>query len=270
MALLAVLAVGGSAVGVMIFQIMQGKEKPPSDAGGFDIASTVNAPKTDAAGEEPIGAESPSSLGMVQGGMPGIKFGEGGGEKQDVAQKVAASFTEAVRASEAKVRAIAMRYTKKYPVVAQFGKEWMSHPDLKKLNDNYMVDHDPVRFLKGLSQSRNFGPLARKYAMNPIIQSAVKECSKEVPSGVMSAAMDLMKQDKVIKDLISNTAASLGLPAGLFSAAEGGKVDQNQIMGQIMQGNPQLQKSMQDPAIQKTLKNDPNLQRKLQEQQQNK
>ena len=54
--------------------------------------------------------------------------------------------------------------------------------------------------------------------------------------------------------MVSNVAAALGLPPALTAGVlNGGKVDQNQIMGQVMQSNPGLQGAMQDSNVQKAM-----------------
>src|SRR3569833_1145438 len=56
------------------------------------------------------------------------------------------------RRNEDAVRRYAERMTKQSPVILQYGRDWMSHPDLKKLNDDYMRNHDPIAFMAGLAQ----------------------------------------------------------------------------------------------------------------------
>ncbi len=242
-AILAVLVLAASAVGVIVYQLMP-KEKSTADRAGFDISQIQEGPQ--AAATIPQSPSSQSSLGMIKKGAMGpMRFGAGA--VQAGAGRKALDFTAIARASEAKVQALAGRYTRRYPLIAQYGQDWMSYPDLKELNDGYMRDHDPVRFLHGVARSKNFGKLAGKYAAASPIQNFVKDAMKDAGADATSAAMSLIKDDSLVKSLISNTASSLGLPpaltAGLFSS---GQVDEKQIMGQIMQ-NPDLQKSLQNP-----------------------
>jgi len=267
LAFLAALVVGGSAVGVMIYQLMQ-KEKPPADTSGFDISQTHENRNASGGSAGPIGpTPAQSGLGMLKTGSMGkMSFGEGGGSQTNAPRKTAESFIAAVKKCEGKVQALAISYTKRYPIVAQYGRDWMGYPDLKKLNDDYMRDHDSVKFMHGLAQSQNFGKMVDKYAGSPVIQSFVKEGVKQAPGELPSAAMDLLKDDGLIKNLVANTASALGLPPALTANLLGGsKVDEKQVMGQVLQGNPDLQKAMQDPNVQKTLQS-PEAQKILQQQ----
>jgi len=257
-ALLAGLVISGSAIGVMLWQLSQ-KEKPASDAAGFDLTHAQERAQTPAtplpAGRQ---APEPSGLSLLQVGNMGgkVRVAEGGGGTQNPAPKpaanasAAASFTDSVRRNEPKARDLAVSYTKRYPVISRYGRDWMGYPDLKKLNDDYMRDHDPVKFLHGLARSEHFGKLVLTYAKDPAVQSFVKEVVREAPGEVTAAACDLLDQDGMLRALLSNTAKTMGLPES-FTAALMGKVDQKQVMGQVMQGNPELQKAADNPDAQK-------------------
>lgn len=252
-AILAVLAVAGSAVGVMIYQLSQ-KEKPLVSATGFDISKTEER-RASAGGTLPLPGGPAEDRTMFQGGDLKIHVGEGGSgaAPQAGAQKASTSFTEACRKSEGKVQAMAQAYTKRYPSIAQYGRDWMSYPDLKKLNDDYAQNRDPVAFLRGVAGSKNFGKLMAKYARDPALQSFVKEAVAKAPGEVTSSAMSLLKEDAVIKKVVVNVAEALGLPPALTAGVlGGGKVDEQQVMGQVLQGSG-LQGAMQDPAVQKAM-----------------
>ena len=105
-----------------------------------------------------------------------------------------------------------MRYTERYPAILQYGEDWMKQPDLKKLNDDYMADHDPVRFLRGLAAAKSFPELTSKYARDPAIQSFVKEALKEMPHDVLTAASGMLVEDGVLRVLLSDAGQALGLP----------------------------------------------------------
>ena len=252
MALLAVLVVGLSFLGGMGYHYMQrGSEKAVADTSGFDLSTAIEA-KSGPSSAAPA-QTSRSSLGMVQTGLPGMQIDSQGNTNQNTSQQAQPgakmSFTQAVHASENKIRALAVKYTQKYPVIGQYGREWMSHPDLKALNDDYMRDRDPIKFIKGVSQSKNFGAMVKKYATNPTMSAFVKEGIGAAAPGAMGAAMDFMKQEKAVKDVITNVASSMGLPPALLGGLAGGgsapPVDEKQVMGQIMGSNPDLQKAMQ-------------------------
>ncbi|MCX5796644.1 MAG: hypothetical protein NTY77_14215 [Elusimicrobia bacterium] len=254
-AVLAVLAVAGSAVGVMIYQLTQ-KEKPAADIAGFDISKTQESRPAPSSAQALPGSAAQTDRTMFQTEDLGkMRFGVGGGNTaKAIAQKAADSFTAACRKAEGMVQALAISYTKRYPSISKLGRDWMGYPDLKKLNDDYMRDHDPVAFLHGTAQSKNFAKLLVKYAADPAVQSFVKEGIVKAPGDVTSSAMSLVKEDNSVKTVVSNAVSALGLPPVLTAPIlEGGKVDEKQVMGQIMQGNPGLQGAMQDPNVQKAL-----------------
>ena len=247
-ALLAVLTIAGSAVGVMIYQLYH-KEKPLplAEQSSFDVGQVQENHPFPPSAASPMPQSSPQSgLGMLQtGDMGKMRFGDGS-VRQTSAQKAVQTFTEAIRRAEGQTQSLAQAYTRRYPSIAQYGKDWMSYPDLKRLNDDYMRDHDPVRFLRGVAASKNFGKLMAKYATDPAVQSFVKEGIKQAPGDVTTSAMSLLKEDSLIKTGIATVASALGLPPALTAGIlGGGKVDQNQVMGQIMQSNPDVKKAMQ-------------------------
>ncbi|MBI5630939.1 MAG: hypothetical protein HY921_08655 [Elusimicrobia bacterium] len=251
---LAALAIAGSALGALIFQHLQNRQAG-LDKTGFDISETSQAPRR-AASSSASATPAQSGLGMVKTGMPGFSLGLKA--PPPAARKAAASVTELARANESRIRGLAMAYTKRYLVIAQYGRDWMSHPDLKKLNDDYMKDHDPVKFMRGLASSRNFGAMVKKYATKPEVQAFTRDAIKNAPGQLISAASEFLNEDKVVKKLVDNVAQSLGLPTGLFSWGGGDsepKVDEKAVMNSVMQGNPDLQKALGNPEVQKRLQN---------------
>ena len=253
-AILAVLAVAGSAVGVMVYQLSQ-KDKPTADTAGFDISKTQESrPVQDTAQTLPGSAAQIDRTMFQAEDLGKMRFGNGVNMAKPGAQKAPDSFTEACRKAESKVQSLAMAYTKRYPSIAKYGRDWMSYPDLKKLNDDYMRDHDPVAFLRGTARSKNFAKLLTQYAGDPAVQAFVKEGIAQAPGDVTSSAISLLKEDNAIKTVVSNVALALGLPPALTAGIlGGGQVDQNQVMGQILQGNPGLQGAIQDPNVQKAM-----------------
>ena len=254
-AFLAALAVGGSAVAVMVYQLAQ-KEKPAADTSGFDIAK-ANEDRNPAPGGAPTRGPTQSGLEMVKpGGADKMSVAAGGNPAS--ARQATKDFTDAIHQAEGQVQALAISYTKRFPSIAQYGRDWMSYPDLKKLNDKYMNDHNPIKFLRGLAQSKNFGRLVAKYAADPAIQSFVKENMSQAPRAVTTSAMGVLKEDGLVKDLVSNTASALGLPPAMTSGLlDGGKVDRQQVMGQIIQDHPELQQSLQKVEEQNSAQPDP-------------
>jgi len=252
-AILAMLAVAGSAVGVMIYQLAQ-KDKPTADTADFDISKTQES--RPAAGSEvqtmPPGAVAADRTMLQIGGTSQMRLEASGNTNtaKIAAPKAADNFIEPCRQGEA----LAEAYAKRYPSIAQLGKDWMSYPDLKKLHDDYDRDDNPIAFLHGVAHSKNFAKMLVKYAPDPAVQSFVKAGIAQAPSELTSSIISLLKEDNAIKTVASNVAAALGLPpaltAGIFG---GGQVDQKQVMGKILQGNPGLQGTMQDPNAQNAM-----------------
>ena len=252
LAILAAIAISGSAVGVMFWQLSQ-KEKPVADRDGFDISRPKDLRPVEASPAQPA-AQGPAQDGLSllhkdQWGKEG-----GGGEKASGAplgtapKDAATGFTAAVRRNEAKAEALARAYTARYPAIAQYGRDWMGYPDLKKLNDDYMRDHDPIKFLRGLAGSQNFGKLTVKYARDPALQAFVKESVAKAPGEVVSAAVDMLAQDATMRGLLASTAKSLGLPPSFAEGLlRGGKVDEKQVMGKALENNPELQNALENP-----------------------
>lgn len=222
-ALLAGMLIAGSAVGVMLWQLSQ-KEKAVAVRFGLDSLAPRDGSQT-----APVQLAAPrSGLDMINiGAAPsgkGEQLPSGGGSPLAAenarptgtglpsAPSAVPAFTEALRKSEAKARDLAIKYTERYPAMLQYGRDWMGKPDLKKLNDDYMADHDPVKFLRGLARSPSFPELTAKYARDPAVQAFVKEALKEAPRDVLAASSDLLVEDGVLRGLLSDAGQALGLP----------------------------------------------------------
>lgn len=257
------LAVAGvivvSLVGVVGWYLFQnsGGDRGTLDTTGFDLAS---APQTQRpvvplpAAPEPARPES--SLGMLKAdaGMRVVDSNASGesGAAREAASKTAAqqqsgkTLGELCKKYEKRVHAYFLAKTRAHPSVRQYGRDWMSYPDLKKLNDDYFRDRDPVKFMKGLAKSENFGKLVKKYSTDPAIRSVVVDAAKQAPADLMSAGLDYLNNDKVIKDLVGGVAKGMGLPASLmsiFDEGKGAKIDQQQVMGDILKNNPEAAKA---------------------------
>lgn len=239
--ILTVLLLGGSAVGMAVYQMLQdGKTSSVLDPSGFDIAATA---------EEAVPATAAQPATRAQAGldiaaaprMGGLRFqdpGLGAGARQaPSAPKAAAGFAEAVWNNEKQIRNLAIAYTRKHPDIAAYGREWMSHPDLKKLNDDYMRDRDPIKFMRGVAGSRNFYNLVKKYAGSAPIRGFVQEAMVQAPSESVSSAMQYMEQDGAVKKLVTNVTSSMGLPPALLPGVRngGGAIDEKKTIGRIIE-----------------------------------
>ncbi|HXT02021.1 MAG TPA: hypothetical protein VN915_15200, partial [Elusimicrobiota bacterium] len=229
---------------------------PAIDSSGFDLSAVQHAARpAPAASAAPPSEAPPSSLAMLKGDA-GVRIGDSGPAPAAPAAAAASGdkkaqshedFTQSARKHESDVRNYSIRMTQKYPILRQYGKDWMSHPDLKKLNDDYMRNHDPIAFIMGLTKAPSLGVMVKQYAGNPAITSFITGALKEAPADLTSSAMDVLANDKVAKSLISNVASGLGLPpsvTGLInSGGDASQIDQKKIVSDMM-NSPAVQNAM--------------------------
>jgi hypothetical protein len=257
--------VAGSAVGVIGWYLMTNRTGPTIDASGFDLSTAPQAPRPRPVYTASAPSTQPDSLSMMKGDA-GVRIGDanmnGGGSSKpapkegDKKEQSHLNFTEQARKHEGDVRRFAERMTRKYPVIRQYGKDWMSHPDLRALTDNYWKTRDPVAFIMGLAKAPSLGPMVKQYAGSPEIMKFVTEGMKEAPSDLMSSAMDVLSNDRVVKDLVSNVASGIGLPSSVTAVIGGtgdpSKIDQTQVVNDMMKNNPEMQKALQQQGQQTT------------------
>lgn len=229
-ALLLAVVIGGSALGAFVYQLGESKKALPLDVSGFDVAKTeeVKRPRAPAAA-----AKDASGLGMVEGGVP-----PGGATKAAAPQgeldKAREAFSASARESEARLRSLAERAIKGQPAVAQAGKDWMASVELKRLHDEYLRDHDPVKLLKSLAASKDFWVLDKRHASKPSVRDLVKESLRTTSSKSISGAAAYLRSDPPLKDFVLKVGASLGLsPGTLAGLLSGGKIDEKQTMEKV-------------------------------------
>ena len=132
-------------------------------------------------------------------------------------------FIMECRRNEDVVRRYAERMTAKSPVVLQYGKDWMSHPDLKKLNDDYMRDHDPIAFMAGLSQAPSFPILLKQYAgKQEILGFIVQGLTQEAPHSLVASGLNLMRADASLKPVIAQVETAAGMTPEMADKLTGG------------------------------------------------
>jgi len=253
-ALLALLTVGGSAIGMMLYQSRQNRAKPVQDNTGFDLSQAeVNSSKAGTVIAVKTPASDASSLSMVKADMPGMRFAaQSPAAASGSAARPARDLKALMQAQQGNMRALNQRYTAKYPAIAQFRRDWLASPDLKRLRDEFCGpraggceggDHDPIKFIRGVAASANFKTLLKQYAGDPAIHSYAMEAVRQAPSELMAAAAEFLGQDNNAKNFLGDVAQSLGLPAGLITGGEA-RLDQGAILNSIMKNNPELQKAM--------------------------
>lgn len=252
-AVLVALVIGASAVGVGGWYYMTNRKGIAIDPSGFDqsqltVTRLPTSPSSNST-SQPVNSmliQSDSSIRIVDPNASVARTAQTaapGAQKSDSK----GNFARTARKYEPNVRNYAMRMTKKYASVRQYGKDWMSYPDLRKLNDDYMRNHDPVAFMAGLSRSQNFGKLVSKYATDPGLRAFVIDGVQQAPGELMSAAGDAVQADGVMKNLVLNVANAMGLPPSI-TAVIGGTMtatDPSKMASGLVNGNPQLQKALQ-------------------------
>lgn len=221
-----------------------------------EVSSEESAAATEGG---PAATPDPSGLALVSGGLPDMKMGELAPPERGRDGKLPVlSIADAVAKAEGPLRALNRLYDKRYPSFKQFGVDWASFGDLRKLDQEFMRDKDPVKFVRGLAKSKNFPAMVKKYAQDPAIQAFVMDAVKTLPADVKSAAThyatQYSKSDSAIAKLGSNVLGSLGLPTGLFSGGAKEPVDAKHVMESLQKSNPALDKFMENPEAQKIMR----------------
>lgn len=74
-------------------------------------------------------------------------------------------------------------------------QDFLSHPDLKALNDGWRKDHDPLKFLVGMVKSPNFRAMAEKHLAHQDMQDFVKQMASA--PAVLASAGNFMSDDSI-------------------------------------------------------------------------
>jgi len=233
---------GGVLVAAFFAYKMIGTSDVPAiDETGFDIASADEPKFRD---DLLPSAYRKSSLGMVHKGddEEEMAFGEDteAGSKSDK-EDAYEDFRREIRKLEAKGKALAIKFTKKYPVIEQYGEDWMSYPDLAQLNYDYNKHHDPVAFARGLARSRNFRKMVKKYAGKKEILSFVSASFKDGAVAIPALSHYLNAEGPKMRKSVDRLMDDIGLPAGIL-AGSSDKINTSRVMDSMMKANPGLDK----------------------------
>ena len=227
---------GGGCAGLLVIALLAasalvawrllGERNPsPIDSGGFDMSAAPQSRTAPAAaGSGPAAAAPRSGLELlkvdeeIRAGAPRSRAGASAPSAAS-ARTLAQSrleFIALARRNEGVVRRFAERMSAQSPVIRQYGRDWMSHTDLRSLTDNYWRDHDPVAFMEGLARAPSFPLFVKQYAGVPEIRSfVVLGLTKEAPHDLAAAGANLMHDDASLKQTISEVGTALGLPPSL-------------------------------------------------------
>lgn len=214
----AALFFGLLAGGLVIFVL----HEPSEDTERADIVPISQPMGPTGEGYTPKAA-APSSLNMVVKLTPDeqaaadaqSRQASGGPPQAPAASSLelsAKSFKDAIRSCEKGFQDLARSYTERHASIRQYGKDWMSYPDLRKLNDDYMRDHDPIAFLRGLAASPSFPVLMQKYAGDSAVRGFVGDSLRTAPSGAIGASMGYLSQDKQLNGFVQDVATKVGVP----------------------------------------------------------
>ncbi|HVA65527.1 MAG TPA: hypothetical protein VNK24_01220 [Elusimicrobiota bacterium] len=219
------------------------KSSSTTNLSGFDIAqSQTPAEPQSPVSQAPAVAPQPADGGMslIRGGFAQPAQNSASASPE---QKADASLAAACRAHGGEVQALAVAYTKKYPIIAQYGRDWMSYPDLRKLAYGYAKNQDPISFIKGVAASPNFRILVRKYAAQPAIQSFAKDVVTHAPADVLSAASNYLNDNRNMTSLADTVLTALGLPPGIIGASGSGspKINTGAMIQGLLNNPPQQQ-----------------------------
>jgi hypothetical protein len=240
----------GSLAGALGWYYMTNRHGIELNTGGFDVAQVTPTQRPVYQNSSP--AAQPRE-GMMVARDSSMSFGDAAtrsgatGAAGAVPSGGAHDYKADAKKYEGQVRDYAIRMTNKYPSVRQYGKDWMSYPDLKRLNDEYMRNHDPMAFMNGVAHSSNFQQLIKKYAADPGIRAFLVDGIRQAPGDMLSAAGDALRADNTIKALANTVAQAVGLPSSMTAALNGGQINPNQVMSEVM-SNPQLRGAMPQQA----------------------
>lgn len=80
-------------------------------------------------------------------------------------------------------------------VVQAWKKDFLSHADLKALNDEWRKEHDPLKFMMGMVRSPNFQKMAASYLVKDDMRAFIKEMAGS--KAVKDSASTFMTDDSV-------------------------------------------------------------------------
>ena len=149
--------------------------------------------------------------------LPGLQFGQRSPAPSAPGPEKRLTVAELVRENEARIATLAEDYTRRYPVIREYGRDWMRDPELKKLNDDYMRSHDPVAFLTGLAGSRGFLRLVERYATQKPVRDFVVDAVNSAPPASVQASLDYVNGDARIKGLVEGVSRDMGVPPSVLA-----------------------------------------------------
>lgn len=180
----------------------------------------------------------PSSLTMIRTGPMGSEMA--GRSTPQSAQ----TLTTLIRGDEWHYRRLAVEYTRKYPIIREFGRDWASYPDLRRFNQEYDRDHDPIKFSYHVVSSPNFATLVKKYSGRPEILQFIQDIVKTTPVEIFDASRSFLTQDNRAYDLLKQFAHAAGLPDSVAAGLASRSASPQQTVS-ALKSDPQLKKLLE-------------------------
>jgi len=230
---------GGFTIGIFLYRHWASDQRAISNA-GFDVSQPEPAqePQTCAIPAEEAGPPA-SSLSMVKAGPMKASMAS---SKPNVPP--AQALTALIRRNESRYESLARRYTRNYPVIREYGRDWASYPDLRRYNLEYLRDRDPIRFAFNVAASRNFSLLVGKYAARPEILQFIQDTIKKTPGELVNASAEYLKKDRHAYELLKRFAHAAGLPDAMVTGLASGSVSPNQARS-ALKTDPRLREFLQ-------------------------
>ncbi|MBI4347391.1 MAG: hypothetical protein HY553_11080 [Elusimicrobia bacterium] len=234
-AAMAVLLVG-MAISIGVYLT---REPPAPDAEGLDMAAAP-APDPEPVAVAPVAVQAPpppKTFGIAS--PPPVR--PAAPPTADAKGHAAIGLAEAARRHESWFRNFTIKYQTKHPIVYEWGKEWVTYPELRKARDDYWQERNPVKFAFQVASSPNLAKMIGKYSQNPAMRGYVTDLAANAPGDVLKSFTNYLTKDSTAIRLLERFVRAAGLPPALASSFTGKKVDEKEVMNQILQQNPALQ-----------------------------
>jgi hypothetical protein len=240
--LFAVLVIGGSAIGVCVYEFHQYQRKPGMDVSGFDIAQTMEAPRPIPVSAEPQ-PQVQSSLNMFSGAPKGLHMA-GTPVPAEKVKFVSSEPTAAQRAKEkdflkkyggmlvqyhGQLAHTCQGYFAKYPVVRDIDKAFAAMPGYMAVKRQYDKDGNPFDFARGAIALPEVRAEIGRQMANPKAWSAAISMmldtlkNQPAPKPIYAAAQDFLMYDpqmakvtpEIQGDVNKNMSTAMGaIPIG--------------------------------------------------------
>lgn len=182
---------------------------------GFDLRSAYRVERPLEPREAPVAA---SRLMPLRGGS--LPLADLQVPQAATLPTPASPLDKAARRGGARVSAFTTRFRERHPVMRQYSRLWMSYPDLKKLNDDYMRDRDLARFVRGLTAAPSLQPLVRRIAADPASHRLAVEflagAATEAPAELVAAACERVGGDRALMGLVERVASAVDVPLSML------------------------------------------------------